>query len=82
VSQLYADTSAVPTGRESALVSVIDNTTGVTLLSCPVTSSSKSSCSNTGASGSVSAGDYIEVRVSASNSSAHYIGQWRVRFRY
>jgi hypothetical protein len=30
----------------------------------------------------VAAGDYIEVRVSASNSSAHYIGQWRVRFRY
>ena len=39
-------------------------------------------CSNTAASGPVAAGDYIEVRVSASNSSAHYIGQWRVRFRY
>jgi hypothetical protein len=82
VSDLYADTSAVPTGKETALVAVIDNTTGLTLLSCPITSSSKSSCSNTAASGPVAAGDYIEVRVSASNSSAHYIGQWRVRFRY
>jgi hypothetical protein len=69
------------TSTESALVSVIDNTTGATLISCTVTSTSNHSCSNTKESGSAAPGDNIEVRVTASGSNCNN-KQWRVRFRY
>ena len=46
-------------------MSVIDNTTGATLLSCTVTSSSNHSCSNTKESGSAAPGDNLEVKITA-----------------
>jgi hypothetical protein len=79
VSNLYADTNATLAGRESVLVSVIDNTTGATLLSCTVTSTSAHSCSNAKESGSALPGDNIEVKITASGSGCSD-QQWRVRF--
>ncbi len=79
VSNLYADTNAALAGRESVLVSVIDNTTGTTLLSCTVTSTSAHSCSNTKESGSALPGDNVEVKITASGSGCND-QQWRVRF--
>ncbi|HEV3284591.1 MAG TPA: hypothetical protein VG010_10325 [Solirubrobacteraceae bacterium] len=81
VSNLYADSNASVSGTDTVLVAVIDNTTGVTLLSCTVTKTSKGSCSNTGGSPSVLAGANIEVKVTATGSSGNN-KQWRVRFRY
>jgi hypothetical protein len=81
VNNLYADTNATLGSKESALVSVIDNTTGATLLSCTVTSSSNRSCSNASGSGSAAPGENIEVRITASGSGCNN-KQWRVRFRY
>jgi hypothetical protein len=80
VSDLYADTNGTPSGKESVLVSVIDNTTGATLLSCTVTSISNQSCSNAEESGSASPGENIEVKVTGSGSNCNN-KQWRVRFR-
>ncbi len=83
VSDLYAETSAspVPTGSASAVVAVIDNRTGATLLSCTVNSSSKTSCSNATGSGTASPGDKLEVQVTA-NSGICNNKTWRVTFRY
>jgi hypothetical protein len=81
VTDLYADTNAAPGSKESVLVSVIDNTTGATLLSCTVTSTSDHSCSNAGESGSAPPGDNIEVKVAASGVGSND-REWRVRFRY
>jgi hypothetical protein len=80
VTNLYADTNATPSSKESELVSVIDNTTGATLISCTVTSTSNHSCSNAKESGSAAPGDNIEVRVTASGSNCNNKA-WRVRFR-
>jgi hypothetical protein len=83
VTDLYADTNTALVNKESVLVSVIDNTSGATLLSCTVSSSSNHSCSNTNESGSAAPGDNIEVKVTASTGGSFYnTTQWRVRFRY
>jgi hypothetical protein len=81
VSNVYADTNASVSGSDKVEVAVIDNTTGSTLLSCTVNSTSKNHCSNTGSSGSVAAGNNIEVKVTASGPSGNN-KSWRVRFRY
>jgi hypothetical protein len=81
VTDLNATTSANLGGRASVLVSVIDNTTGTTLLSCTVTPTSNGGCSNSSGSGTAAPGDYIEVEISGSGSHWYY-GQWRVTFRY
>jgi hypothetical protein len=81
VNNLYADTNATFSSKEGALVSVIDNTTGATLLSCTVTSTSNRSCSNAKESGSAAPGDNVEVKITASGSSCNGKA-WRVRFRY
>ena len=82
MTNLYADTNATLTSKESVLVSVIDNTTGATLLSCTVTSSSNHSCSNTKESGSAAPGENVEVKVTAPGSRCNNKASWRVRFRY
>ena len=81
VSNLYADTNATVTGSDAVTVAVIDNTTGATLLSCTVNSSTRNNCSNTSGSGSAAPGDNIEVRVTGAGSSCNN-KEWRVRFRY
>jgi hypothetical protein len=81
VSKLYADSNASVSGFDTVFVAVIDNTTGATLLWCAVTSLTKSSCSNTGSSVPVAAGDNIEVKLTATGASGNN-KQWRVRFRY
>jgi hypothetical protein len=81
VTNLYADSNANVSGKDSVLVAVIDNTTGAALLSCMVNSASKSSCSNAGSSGSVAPGENIEVKLTATGPSGNS-KQWRVRFRY
>lgn len=81
VTSLYANTNATLSSQESVLVSVIDNTTGATLLSCTVTSTSDRSCSNAKGSGSAAPGENIGVKVTSSGSKG-YNKAWRVRFRY
>jgi hypothetical protein len=80
VTALYADTNATLGGTETAVVAVIDNTTGATLLSCTVTSASKGSCLST-ASNPAAAGSNIEVKITTSGSGCSDKA-WRVRFRY
>jgi Collagen triple helix repeat (20 copies) len=81
VSNLFADTSAHLIGAEQATVSVIDNTTQITLLSCNVTALSKGACQNTASSSAVAAGDNIEVKVTSFGIYSNK-APWRVRFRY
>jgi hypothetical protein len=81
VTNLYADSSAVVSGTDTVLVAVIDNTTGATLISCTVTSSSPHSCSNTSGSGAVAAGENIEVKLTATGTSGNS-KLWRVTFRF
>jgi hypothetical protein len=81
VTNLYADTNAAVSAGDVAEVEVIDNTTGAPLLSCTVNSTNKNNCSNASGSGSVLAGENIEVRLSAKGASAEN-KLWRVRFRY
>jgi len=81
VSDLAADTSATVTGADTVLVSVIDNTTGATLLSCTVNSTTKNDCENAEVGGSAAAGANIEVKVTATGTSGNSKA-WRVRFRY
>jgi hypothetical protein len=81
VSNLNAETNATLSGKDSATVTVIDNTTGATLLSCTVNSASKGSCSNTGSSPLVAPGHRIEVKVTANGSSCNNRA-WQVSFRY
>ena len=83
VTSLYAETSANLTGAQTALVAVIDNSTGATLLSCTVNSTSKGSCSNASGSGPAAPGDKIEVQVTTTARSSRFSSnQWQVRFRY
>jgi hypothetical protein len=81
ITDLDATTSAILGGKASVLVSVIDNTTGATLLSCAVTTASNGGCSNSSGSGTAAPGDYVEVKISG-NGPRWYFGQWRVTFRY
>jgi hypothetical protein len=81
VSNLYADSNAAVIGTDSVLVAVIDNTTGTTLLSCTVNSTSKNSCSNSSESGAAAGGDNIEVKLTATGASGNS-KLWRVTFRF
>lgn len=64
VSNLYAETNNTLTGSATATVAVIDNTSGIKLLSCEVKAGSKGVCSNTAtAPESAAAGDRLEVKV-------------------
>jgi hypothetical protein len=81
VADLYADSSANVAGTDTVIVAVIDNTTGATLLSCTVTSSSPHSCSNSSEIASAGAGDNVEVEVTANGESGNKKA-WRVTFRF
>jgi hypothetical protein len=81
VSELYVDSNATLTGTNTVLVSVIDNTTGASLLSCTVNSTNHSGCSNTTEAGAASAGDNLEVKLIINGTSGS-LKQWRVSFRY
>jgi hypothetical protein len=81
VTDLYAETNATLRGSDSVTVAVIDSTTGATLLSCTVNSTTRSSCSNATGSGSAAAGDNIEVKITATGASGNN-APWRVAFRY
>lgn len=81
VTNLYADTSGTASGKDTALVSVIDNTTGVTLLTCTVNATNKNNCSNNSGSGPAAPGDNIEVKITITGTSCSSKA-WRVRFRY
>ena len=81
VTNLYADTNGTATGKDSALVAVIDNSTGATLLTCTVNAASNHSCFNNTGSGVAGPGDNIEVKITISGSSCSSRA-WRVRFRY
>jgi formate/nitrite transporter FocA (FNT family) len=81
VSNLAATTTGPVVGGETWLVSVVNNTTGATLLSCTVTSSSSNSCSNSSASATVAAFANIEVKVTT-NEILRLGMPWRVTFRY
>jgi hypothetical protein len=86
VSNLYAETNATVSSGDTATVTVIDNTSGATLLSCAVTSTSKGVCSNAAtATTQAGPGDRLEVQVT--NMSPKKVWscnnkQWSVRFRY
>jgi Collagen triple helix repeat (20 copies) len=88
VSNLYAETNSALTGEETATVSVIDNTSGVTLLTCGIESVSKGVCSNTAAATvAAAAGDRLEVKITRRSPTCGRIGrcntkEWQVRFRY
>jgi hypothetical protein len=81
VTDLYAETNASFGGSATALVAIVDNTSGAMLLSCTVISTSKGSCSNATGSGTAPAGDRIEARLTVSGFSANNRA-WRVTFRY
>jgi hypothetical protein len=63
-------------GHESATVAIIDNTTGATLLSCPVNAPANG-CENATGSATVAAGHELEAKVTGSGGH-----EWRVQFRY
>jgi hypothetical protein len=81
VSDLYAQTSANVGGGDTADVTVIDNTTGTTLLTCEVTVLTTNNCEDALGSATAAAGDSIEVEIT-DNSSAVDGNLWRVSFRY
>ena len=81
VSNLEAVTTGPVPGGETWLVSVINNTTGATLLTCTVTSSSNNACANSTGSGTVAAGANIEVKITT-NEILRLGLPWRVSFRY
>jgi hypothetical protein len=81
VTNLYAETNAIVSGKDTVRVEAIDNTNGAALLACTINSTIKNHCANTGASVPVTGGDKIEVRVTATGSSGNN-KQWQVTFRY
>jgi hypothetical protein len=83
VTNLYADSNATVKGSDTVLVAVIDSTTGATLISCTVNSTTVNHCSNITESGSAAAGENIEVKVTATPANGSGNSKsWRVRFRY
>jgi len=86
VSNLYAETNAAVSGSDTATVTVIDNTSGVALLSCTVTSTSKGVCSNAATAATAAApGDRLEVQVTNTSPRKSWScnnKEWSVRFRY
>jgi hypothetical protein len=86
VSNLYAETNASVSGSDTATVTVIDNTSGATLLACTVTSTSKGVCSNAATAATAAApGDRLEVQVTNTSPKKSWScnnKEWSVRFRY
>jgi hypothetical protein len=86
VSNLYAETNAAVSGSDTATVTVIDNTSGVALLSCTVTSTTKGVCSNAATAATAAApGDRLEVQVTNTSPKKSWScnnKEWSVRFRY
>lgn len=80
VSDLYAVTDAIVTGADTAVATIIDNTTSQVLLACTVDSTTVPlhHCSNTSSSSLVPAGDNLEVQINASGSADN--AHWRVTF--
>jgi hypothetical protein len=68
-------------GSDTAVVSVIDNTTGTTLLSCTVDSTTVNHCFDSSDTGSAAAGDNLEVEIGVNGTSGDN-AFWRVTFRY
>jgi hypothetical protein len=81
VSNLYAATSATVSGSNTAVVEVIDNSTGTVLLSCTVNSTNKNTCSTNGTAGAAEAGNKLEVRITTTGTSGNN-QDWEVTFRY
>ena len=80
ITDLYAYVAGTVTGSDTALVAVVDNTTGATLLSCTVNATTKNYCANTSGSGTAAAGDNVEVKITATGTSGNS-KKWRVSFR-
>ena len=80
VANLLVYTNATVTGSDTGVIDVIDNTSGSTLLSCTVNSTTVNTCTNTG-SASVQAGHYLEVKITFTGATPD-TKQWRVSFRY
>jgi hypothetical protein len=81
VSNLAASTSATVSGSDKAVVEVIDNATGASLLSCAVNYTNKNRCTNTTETGKAAAFDRLEVRITTTGASASNQA-WEVAFRY
>jgi len=83
VSNLEAVGNEDPGAGKSYTVEVIDNTTGSTVLSCSVTAGTKkcTKCTNTG-SAAVTAGHFLEVKITNVGSPTPMNARWRVSFRY
>jgi hypothetical protein len=81
VSNLAASTSANVSGNDKAVVEVVDNATGASLLSCTVNSTTKNRCTNTTEIGKAAAFDRLEVRITTTGTSASFQA-WEVSFRY
>lgn len=81
VSNLYAATSATVSGSATALVEVIDNTTGAKLITCTVNATTKDNCSNNSETGAAVAGNKLEVRITTRGTSGAN-KDWEVTFRY
>jgi hypothetical protein len=80
VSNLDAETNSGLAPGETATVSVIDNTSGVVLLACTVSSVSKGICSNVAvATAAAKAQDRVEVKITTETTKSQ---KWQVRFRY
>jgi len=89
VSDLYATVGGShgyqPPGEkpgETVTVSVVDNSTGATMVSCQITEAQKTSCSNSSESGKASAGDWLEVKITIPSQNGGKNGDWLVTFRW
>jgi hypothetical protein len=78
VANLEVITDNAPTGAQTYVGTVVDNTTGSTVLSCTITAGN-SFCQNTG-SVAVAAGHYLEVVITNTGGASN--ANWRVSFRY
>jgi YVTN family beta-propeller protein len=81
VSSLAATMSATVTGSDTAVVEVIDNTTGALLVSCTVNSTTVNECTNNTSTGTAAALNKLEVRITTTGMSAAG-KKWEVTFRY
>ena len=80
VEDLEAVFKGAPGGTSTYVVEVVNNSTGLTLLTCTATGATAFCQNNTG-SASVAAGDYLEVREGGASTSTE-MKEWRVTFRY
>jgi len=81
VTNLEVVTTATGTATNTATIDVINNTTGLIVLSCTInnTSLSTKACQNTGA-GFVAGGSYLQVKVTTTGTGMNV--QYRAAFRY